>query len=191
MRRCRRVLYVVLTLGALLAPAAGASEHPTRLLAGAAAVDITPPTGFPMWGYGDRHDLPSVGVMDALHAKALVLQAGDDKVALVGLDLGRSPTRASMAAIRDAVLARAGVGTVMIVGSHTHHGPVIETESWPTADAPYARTLEERIVTAIVEAAARVAPAWVGLDERDVRLNTNRHWKGPDPLSTVVSPPCA
>src|SRR5262249_42702305 len=47
------------------------------LQAGAARVDITPPTGFPMWGYGARHDQPSVGVLDPLRARALVLAAGD------------------------------------------------------------------------------------------------------------------
>ncbi|MBT5714992.1 hypothetical protein HOI71_28345 [Candidatus Poribacteria bacterium] len=171
---------MAMTLTALLAATTVASAD-TRVLAGAATADITPPTGFPMWGYGDRHDLPSVGVLDPLYAKALVLQAGDDKVALVGLDLGRSPGRGSMATIRSAVAAEAGVGTVMMVGSHTHHGPVIETESWPTPDAPYVRELEKRLIGVIVSAAAAVVPAHVGVAAREVALNRNRHWKGDEP----------
>ena len=168
------------TLAAAFHMAAFASPH-AGLLAGAAAVDITPPTGFPMWGYGDRHDSPSVGVLDPLYAKALVLQSGDDKVALVGLDLGRSPTRDAMATIRAAVAAQAGVETVMIVGSHTHHGPVIETESWPTPESPYVRTLERELIGVIVEAAAATTSAHVAVATREVTLNRNRHWKGDDP----------
>src|SRR5947209_4165232 len=70
---------------------------PGRLLAddlqaGAAKADITPPVGFPMWGYGARHDLPSKGVLDPLHARAVVLAAGKVRIAVVSLDLGRAPT---------------------------------------------------------------------------------------------------
>src|SRR5262245_8362570 len=51
--------------------------------------DITPQEAVPMWGYGARHDLLSQGTLDPLYAVALVIQAGDQKVAIVGLDLGR------------------------------------------------------------------------------------------------------
>jgi len=56
--------------------------------AGAAKVGlITPPHGFPMWGYASRKDKPCTGTLDPLHARALVLKAGDGKIALVSLDL--------------------------------------------------------------------------------------------------------
>ena len=89
------------------------------LSAGAATADITPPVGLPMWGYGARHDKPNEGVMDPLHANVLVLAVGDTKLAIVGLDLGRAPTRKSMAAIRDRVKQGAEIEHVFIVGSHT------------------------------------------------------------------------
>ena len=63
---------------------------------GAADKDITPPPGIPMWGYGARHDKPAEGTLDPLMAKAVVISAGDDKVALVGIDIGRGPTEAMM-----------------------------------------------------------------------------------------------
>ena len=65
------------------------------LKAGAAKIDITPPVGYAMWGYGARHDSPSVGVLDPLLARALVLGVGNEKIALVSLDLGRAPPRQS------------------------------------------------------------------------------------------------
>ncbi|MBO0857924.1 MAG: hypothetical protein J2P21_05610, partial [Chloracidobacterium sp.] len=57
--------------------------------AGAARRDVTPREPTPMWGYGARHAALSVGTLDPLYAEALVIQAGDRKLAIVGLDLGR------------------------------------------------------------------------------------------------------
>src|SRR6516225_1329024 len=102
-----------------------------ELKAGAAKVDITPPIGYAMWGYGARHDGPSTGVLDPLHARALVLAVGDERIALVSLDLGRAPTRQSTAAIRANVKAATGIEHLFLVASHTHHGPVIELDTWP------------------------------------------------------------
>src|SRR5215207_7491452 len=102
--------------------------HAADLRAGAAKADITPPVGHPMWGYAARRDAPSVGVLDPLQARALVLAAGGRRVALVSLDLGRAPTRDSTAAIRARVKEAAGVGHIFLVASHTHHGPVLELD---------------------------------------------------------------
>src|SRR6266478_7397270 len=106
----------LLILGLVLAfPAPAPAEE---LKAGAATIEITPPIGFAMWGYGARHDAPSVGVLDPLRARALVLAAGDERIALVSLDLGRAPTRQSTAAIRAKVKAAAGIEHLILVGSH-------------------------------------------------------------------------
>src|SRR5262245_59184211 len=83
---------------ALSLPAAAAAAGGLR--AGAAVADVTPPVGFPLWGYAARRDAPSVGVLDPLKARALVLEAGGERVAFVSLDLGRAPTRTSSEAIR-------------------------------------------------------------------------------------------
>ena len=92
---------------------------------GFAKRDITPQAPVPMWGYGARHDLLSQGTIDPLMAKAIVIEVGNDRLAIVGLDIGRGPTAAMMEQIRKEV-EKAGVQTVLISGSHTHHGPVIE-----------------------------------------------------------------
>src|SRR5208337_2850495 len=124
-----------------------------ELKAGAARSDITPPTGHPMWGYAARHDAASVGVLDPLRVRALVLEVGERRIALVSLDLGRAPTRQSMSAIRARAKADAGVEHLFVVASHTHHGPVLELDNWPTPRDPYVRQLERKIGDAIVEAA--------------------------------------
>lgn len=146
-----------------------------ELRAGAASVEITPPTGYPMWGYGARHDAPSIGVLDPLRARALVLDTGDVRMALVSLDLGRAPTRASMATIRARVRADAGIGHVFLVASHTHHGPVIETENWPDPKRPYVRELEQRLVEVMTAASRSLRPARIGVGSAQVPFNRNRH----------------
>ena len=51
---------------------------------GFAKRDITPQAATPMWGYGARHDVLSQGVLDPLMAKAIVIEAGNDRLAIVG-----------------------------------------------------------------------------------------------------------
>ena len=80
------------------------------------------------------HDAPSQGVLDRLQARALVLALGKQRIALVSLDLGRAPTRQSMAAIRARVRTDAGIEHLFVVASHTHHGPVLELDDWPTQE---------------------------------------------------------
>jgi hypothetical protein len=149
------------------------------LKAGAAKVEITPPTGYAMWGYGSRHDRPSEGVLDALHARALVLAAGPEKIALVSLDLGRAPPRQSTAAIR-ARLKDAGIEHIFLCASHTHHGPVLELDDWPDAKMPYVRELEQKLADLILAANKALVPARLGVASKDVPFNRNRHSKRAD-----------
>jgi hypothetical protein len=150
-----------------------------ELQAGAAKVDITPPIGFAMWGYGARHDMPSVGVLDPLQARALVLAAGQEKIALVSLDLGRAPTRQSTAAIRAKVKV-AGIEHVFLVASHTHHGPVLELDNWPDPAHSYVRQLEQKLSEVILAAAQALRPARLALASKEVPFNRNRHSRRPD-----------
>ena len=151
-----------------------AQDHPsgeqsTVFRVGFAKRNITPTGAVPMWGYGDRHDDLAEGLVDPLLAKAIVIDIGTGKLAMVGLDLGRSPTDAMMAQIRKAVSEQAGVSTVLINGSHTHHGPVIELldregcgkGKFDVAVA-YSKKLPSLLIDAIVEAAGNVEPAKVG-----------------------------
>jgi neutral ceramidase len=155
------------------------SARADGLKAGAAKAEITPPTGYAMWGYGSRHDQPSDGVLDALHARALVLAAGSEKIALVSLDLGRAPTRESMAAIR-AKIKDAGIEHIFLVGSHTHHGPVIEVDDWPDAKKSYVRELEQKLADLILKANKTLKPARLGVASKEVPFNRNRHSKRDD-----------
>lgn len=160
---------------AVVVALAPALARGAELHAGAATADITPPTGYPMWGYGARHDAPSEGVLDRLLARAVVLRAGETKVAVVSLDLGRAPTRDSTAAIARRLKKEAGIEHFFLVASHTHHGPVLELDNWPAKGKPYVRELEDRLVEVILAAHQNARPARYGVAAKETSLNRNRH----------------
>ena len=128
---------------AFLAVSNACAEESLRV--GAATADITPPTGYPMWGYAARHNAACTGVLDPLKARAVVLANASTKLAIVSLDLGRAPVRESTRSIRDRLKVD-GITDIMLVASHTHHGPVLELDTWPNPKTPYTRTLEEKLV---------------------------------------------
>jgi hypothetical protein len=180
---------LLLFVFALLAFTIGAAaQAPTAVFkAGAARQDITPSEPVPMWGYGARHDALSQGALDPLYADALVIQAGDKKLAIVGLDLGRSPSEASLQRIRQRIKTEAGIEHSFIAGSHTHHAPVLELTDEPgkgkgrfDAALRYYREMEEAIVAAIIEANKRLVPAKLAVGSVQLEaFNRNRHTKQP------------
>jgi len=163
--------------------------------AGFAKAEITPRRPLPMWGYAARHDRLSRGTRDPLFAKCLVIEARGARLAIVGLDLGRSLGEPNLSRIRDAARTRSAVEHVLMVGSHTHHGPVLELRDLPGQgkgkfdDAvAYVGELERTIAAVIDEAARNVRPARIGWTSRDVDLNRNRHSKRePKPRDTELS----
>ncbi|MBI5947836.1 MAG: neutral/alkaline non-lysosomal ceramidase N-terminal domain-containing protein [Chloroflexi bacterium] len=91
--------------------------------AGASALDITPPVGTALDGYGGRTDV-SLGVHDPLSARCLYLDDGTTQLALVVCDLiGVGSFVVERA--RDLIAQRPGIppGNVLIAATHTHAGP--------------------------------------------------------------------
>ena len=174
-----RLLLAFLILGRL------AAALPPDFGAGFARRDITPEEPVPMWGYAARRDALSEGALDPLYADALVIRAGGVKLAIVGLDLGRSPGEESLVRIRQRIREKAGIVWSLLAASHTHHGPVLELTNQPgkgqgrfDAALRYYRRLEDGIVEAVLEADARIAPARLAAGA--IRLegfNRNRHSK--------------
>lgn len=174
---------------------AGRAAEP-EFLVGAARRDITPDEAVPMWGYGDRHAALSDGVLDPLTATAMVIQAGRKKLAIVGLDLGRSPDEASLQRIRERIAQEHGIRDSFIAGSHTHHGPVVELSDSQgrgkgrfDAAIRYRKKLEDAIVDAIGEAHQQLAPARMADASIElVGFNRNRHTKrSPAPVDRTLN----
>jgi len=144
--------------------------------------EITPREPVPMWGYGDRHDALSTGVLDPLYADVLVIEADGKKIAIVGLDLGRAPAEASLQRIRQRIKEQAGIENSIIAGSHTHYGPVLELTDQEgkgkgrfDAALRYYSQMEDGIVAAIIEANSRLAPARMAVgSEQLAGFNRNR-----------------
>lgn len=178
-------LCVLLALAApIAARAQSLEEEPIVFKAGYAEVDITPEASVPMWGYGKEHrpENNSTGVLDPLYAKALVFEAGETRAALVGLDLGRAPFEPTVLRIEHAVLERANVQHVFLVGSHTHHGPALELVPVAGSDDPallnafaYYDQLEQKLVDVIMQAADNLVPAKLGWASAESNVNRNRH----------------
>jgi neutral ceramidase len=111
-----RRLAALIVLTALLA---AAPAHASGLRAGAGRADITPRTGYYMFGWV-RSDARAHGQLTRLFARTIVLQRGDRKVALVSADMGAIPN----GLVVDAAKRVAGRGysdrNVIVSASHTH-----------------------------------------------------------------------
>jgi hypothetical protein len=164
--------------------------------AGAARRDITPREPVPMWGYGDRHDKLSEGVIDPLYADALVIDAGGSKLAIVGLDLGRAPAEPSLQRIRARILKETGIAHSLMAGSHTHHGPVLEFTDVEgkgrgrfDAALRYYTQMENAIAEAVIEANSRLQSAHLAAGSIQLPgFNANRHSKiDPKPVDDSLT----
>lgn len=150
----------------------------TRLQAGAARREITPPPGTHLAGSGCGEHRPAQSVLDPLWAKALVLGAGDVRVCIVALDV-TIVTGEYTRRIRQGVTAATGIppDAIMVHAIQTHSAPSVghfmldpefplettpETEYLRGGDTAYAEFVEQAAVAAATEAARALRPARIG-----------------------------
>ncbi len=148
------------------------------LKAGASAVNLTPPPGVPLGGYSARQGKPSQGVHDPVFAKALVLEKGPTRLAIVTCDLvGISPE------LKTAVCKQTGFPAerLLLAASHTHSGPgayakgLFATAVLGPYDERVFQQLVQSLSQAVREAQKRLKPARIGADSVLLRgLNRNR-----------------
>ena len=106
---------------------------------GAAKVNITPPVGTHLGGYGNRRR-PSDDIHDELYAAAYVFADAETTVAVVGADLVDISLQRTHA-VREKITALTGIpgSHVMLGMTHAHSGP--NTKDWgaglPGATVPY------------------------------------------------------
>src|SRR5262249_22713395 len=81
------------------------------------------------------------------------------------------------AAIRARVKEAAGIEQIFLVASHTHHGPVLELDKWPSPQDPYVRQLERKLVDVMIAASKDLRSARIGIASKEVSFNRNRHSK--------------
>lgn len=143
-----------------------------ELRAGVAVADITPPIGGEMAGYSARGKNVSTGVHDPLTARALVLDDGEDSLAIITLDLAGFPDAAQQA-VRESIKKQCGIENVMVVPSHTHSGPTGD-ENFPSKERPWLGEAVESIVRVTAEAHGVLAPVRYGVGKGRVVEGHNR-----------------
>lgn len=129
-------------------------------LAGASAVNITPPLAYP------HYRGESTGAHDSLYAKALVLKQGDVTIALVVCDL-LWVERSLSSSVRLQISEKTGIpySNIIIAGTHTHTGPAYHPnireltgtlrppfdEDTPSAvKDPYLESLADQIAKSVI-----------------------------------------
>jgi hypothetical protein len=152
------------------------------MLLGTAATDITPPVGTPL--AGALQPRTSVGVDDPLMCKAMVLDNGETRFALVTLDL-IAWTRSRCDRPRATIAAETGIPPehVLINCSHTHSGPYTD-ESLDLSgalDEAYLARVGDAISETVQQAAADLHPVAMGTARRTLGgIGRNRRLLRPD-----------
>ncbi len=142
---------------------AAATAH-AQFFAGVSRVDVTPPAGLVMGGYGERK-LPANSTHDPLYVTALVLESNETSVAILTVD----HRYAFSARVESEVRRRFGIRHVLIASSHTHSGPVDVTTR-----------LEDGLIKAAGDAHANRFEAKLAAGMGGVYLGHNRRFVKPD-----------
>ena len=164
-------------------------HHEAPLRAGWARVDITPPVGVPLAGYyvSEGRGACAVDVLDRLEAKALVLEDGATRVAIVSVDLIGIP-EAFLARVTERIQAMTGIRpeAVVVAATHTHSGPTLgRLPEGPNlypgqTHQAYVDTLVDDLASAVSLAIRRLQPASVAIGFGKSDINVNRREMLPD-----------
>src|SRR5262249_54689419 len=149
--------------------------------------------GIYLAGFG--HNRPATGKHDDLWARALVLEAGPTKIAIVSLDLIGYYSRANyygLAEIQKLVDRKLGITDILITSTHDHEAPdtigawgnsMLSHGKYPK----YPRFIDRAVARAITIAAGRTTPARIKLGRTDpsqspsiAGLQTRTHGRPPD-----------
>jgi hypothetical protein len=157
------------------------------LQAGVSEVDITPPLGLEMAGYGPYEKRLCTEILDPLYVRALWLDSSGVRLLLITLDLiGIDlPLRNNVAGRIERACA-IPAENVFLAASHTHSGPVTQPMlGWGECDPAYTARLAESIVQAAAQARARAVPARLGCERQRVQgVGVNREQPALGPTDT-------
>jgi hypothetical protein len=158
-----RRFFVVTMLIGVLGIAEGRAAEPAKIFkAGAYSVDITP-TKFPVIVNGMMTQRTADKAFDPLHARALVLDDGLTRVAVVIVDSCLLP-RELLDQAKEMAAKATGIPTdrMLISATHTHSAPSATPALGTPADPEYPGFLIPQIARSIQLAADQLRPAKVG-----------------------------
>lgn len=171
-RAVRNLTLWVLLLTAVISVApVSAQERAGQLQAGAARVDITQPASELLPG--------SQGVLDPLYARAIVIDNGHSRAALLTVDAGGLPT-ALWEELRTRAERELGIprDNFLLTATHTHSAPFQRNTNYT-----------DQLFAAVSQAAGRLQPArmafgtgqsWINVNRNIIESETRRWWEGPN-----------
>ena len=149
---------------------------PTTLKAGSASANITPPLGTAIpGGFRARY---AENVDDELFAKAVVLDNGETRIAMVTCDL-IAVTQQMVDTAKERIADRCGIPPehVMVNATHTHTAVAIANLLGTPEDTDYTEWVPLKIADAVELAVWRMTPARVGFASvNEERITFNRRW---------------
>ena len=149
---------------------------PTTLKAGSATANITPPLGTAIpGGFRARY---AENVDDELFAKAIVLDNGETRIAMVTCDL-IAVTEQMVDCAKQRIADRCGIppDRVMVNATHTHTAVAIANLLGTPEDTDYTEWVPLKIADAVELAVWRLTPARVGFASvNEERITFNRRW---------------
>ena len=167
-------------MGEISAAISKMTIQPEKLLAAVMAVEITPPIGVRLEGYGVRKD-PSIDVHDPLFATLLVLKSGNTGVAIVTFDL-IAVNLAFTTRVRTALSPVLGIPaeSILVAATHTHAGPAGFLGRVPLLSPDEDPFLQENVLRRVVGAASwanhHLQPAQLGVGQGQVQgIGSNRN----------------
>jgi hypothetical protein len=152
---------ILFSLIVLTGSAMGA-ERSKVLQAGAAAIDITPQE-FPVRVSGSFFEQTTDQVTDRLHARSLVLDNGQERIALVVIDncvMSRDLLDEAKQLANNAT--GIPVDRMLMSATHTHSGPALDGLLGADGNMSYRKRLPAKIAEAVKAAVANLAPARIG-----------------------------
>ena len=154
----------------------GHSTLVADISAGVAVVDINPPIGGQIRGYGSP--LPTDGINDPLTARVLVLESSDTTVAIVTWDLCVATSRSLHARV-----AELGSDRLLLLNTHTHAGPNLDQPNFPSATSPLRASTEQKVLDGIRDAKQKMFPAFFAAGDGSIQLGYNRLVRQPGGFS--------
>jgi neutral ceramidase len=134
---------------------------------GLSQIDITPPIGGLTTGYSSAK--PTDGVHDRVSARVMVLESDQTCVALVVCDL----CVYNSAWLHDQ-MESIGVDQLLLMNTHTHAGPKLSQDDFPSAEKPWRQTVDERLLSAIKQAKNSKFKGYFVASESQIQLGYNR-----------------
>lgn len=164
-----RILITSALIASSLSPAAAA---PSKLRAGAARIDVTPAPD----------NIPNP-VHDPLFVRALVLESGKDKLALVSID---ALVILKGEELVDSIAAELKIPreNVMISATHDHSAPFLAVPGNPA----YLEQMKSASLEAVRKAATKLQPARIGYRTGKAYVNVNRDQKLGNEFVNGVNP---